>query len=27
MKSKIMSNIFLWFCLFPYCSLVWLSDI
>jgi len=27
LKSKIMSNIFHWFYLFPYCSLLWVSDI
>jgi len=27
LKSKIKSNIFHWFCLFPYCSLLWVSDI
>jgi len=27
MKSKIKFNIFHWFYLFPYCSLLWVSDI
>jgi len=27
LKSEIKSNIFHWFYLFPYCSLLWLSDI
>jgi len=27
LKSKIKSNIFHWFYLFPYCSLLWVSDI
>jgi len=27
LKYKIKSNIFHWFYLFPYCSLLWASDI
>jgi len=27
LKSKIKSNIFHWFYLFSYCSLLWVSDI
>jgi len=27
LTSKIKSNIFHWFYLFPYCSLLWVSDI
>jgi len=27
MKSKIKSNIFHWFYLIPYCSVLWVSDI
>jgi len=27
LKSNIKSNIFYWFYLFPYCSLLWVSDI